>query len=425
MLNALLDGLSYLGDSADKLGGREFRGLLGGKPRELLSFVPFSDRMGLTDPGDIVRGRDLTDQLGMTNKGDDHWSSHATGMAAEALLDPSLLVAGGMKTAPRLAARWGLVGNADTAARLAGKRASQSGHLGLKFDDYSRIKTAEDARIPRHDPDWINNRTFYHGTGTPGLTAESLDPRKTSAGSLHGYGIYTSEEAGNSALPVTAGYAATRAKEGTAQAFRDLFSPQRTLQAADQGKLTDDYISSLLSSLGHSDIQASQFPTRPGIRAAFARQHLEEIARLLAENPTGRGTSSNIHMNAPIVKQSMDIFGRPPGIAPSIYQAQSGFNKILDLESGDRSAQEAVRNAFGTAGQHAPITAEDRLRSLMSLRGMGYDAMTHSGGARLGGDYHQVVVGLDPNNVLGVGKASPYQRWEPVPGIDKLLMGGQ
>lgn len=65
------DTLGYIGDSLDKAtGSRALRGTLAGKPRELLSVVPFSDRLGLTDERDITSGRNLTDAAGITSAGD-------------------------------------------------------------------------------------------------------------------------------------------------------------------------------------------------------------------------------------------------------------------------------------------------------------------------------------------------------------------
>ena len=95
-MSGILDALGYVGDSLDKLGGRPTRGLLGGHSRELASIIPFSDRLGITDPNDLVSGRDLTDKFGLTRKGDTGLASHALGFGAEALLDPTNLIGAGL-----------------------------------------------------------------------------------------------------------------------------------------------------------------------------------------------------------------------------------------------------------------------------------------------------------------------------------------
>jgi len=55
-----LHGLGWLGGSMSKaLGGRAIRGLLGGRPEELASIIPFSDTLGITNPENEVHGSDL------------------------------------------------------------------------------------------------------------------------------------------------------------------------------------------------------------------------------------------------------------------------------------------------------------------------------------------------------------------------------
>jgi hypothetical protein len=65
LLESLLGPVNYAGDVLDKFGGRAVRGTLAGKPRELLSPIPFSDTLGITDPAEITRGRDLAKQWGL------------------------------------------------------------------------------------------------------------------------------------------------------------------------------------------------------------------------------------------------------------------------------------------------------------------------------------------------------------------------
>lgn len=84
-MSALLDALGYVGDSLDKP-GRAARGLLGGRPEEALSAVPFSDAMGLTDPGNRVSGSDLLRNMGI-DAGDGLGGTLA-GMGVEMATDP-------------------------------------------------------------------------------------------------------------------------------------------------------------------------------------------------------------------------------------------------------------------------------------------------------------------------------------------------
>lgn len=90
-----LGGLGYVGASLDKaVGGRAIRGLLGGKPEELLSIIPFSDKLGITDEANAVSGKDL---IGV-DKNDDSWGGMLGGLGAEILLDPGTYLTFGGKT---------------------------------------------------------------------------------------------------------------------------------------------------------------------------------------------------------------------------------------------------------------------------------------------------------------------------------------
>jgi hypothetical protein len=102
----LLNALQTAGDAIDKTtGGRAVRGLLNGKPRELLSPIPFSDSIGLTSHKDATSGRDLTDSYGLTSKGDNSFGSHAAGFLADNVLSPANMLGayGAFKAAPTIA----------------------------------------------------------------------------------------------------------------------------------------------------------------------------------------------------------------------------------------------------------------------------------------------------------------------------------
>lgn len=101
----LLDAIGQAGTAVDKFtGGRALRGTLAGKPRELLSVLPFSDTMGITNEHDATSGRDLTDQYGLTAKGDNSFGSNAAGFLADAVLSPGNLLGGygAFKAAPTI-----------------------------------------------------------------------------------------------------------------------------------------------------------------------------------------------------------------------------------------------------------------------------------------------------------------------------------
>jgi hypothetical protein len=88
-----LSGLGWAGSTLDKLtGGRAIRGLLGGRPEELLSVLPGSDYLGLTDAQHNVSGEDLLKQWGLLEgegtKGSFELRDLA-GPALEAVLSPA------------------------------------------------------------------------------------------------------------------------------------------------------------------------------------------------------------------------------------------------------------------------------------------------------------------------------------------------
>jgi hypothetical protein len=119
----LLSGLEWFGRTLDSItGARAVRGVLGGNFREALSLGPLgfvSDAVGLTDPKDIVGGRELLEKGGILekNKPGLDWGD-AGGFAAEVLLDPSTYFFGA-----------GLATKGVSAATKAGKALSKVGML--------------------------------------------------------------------------------------------------------------------------------------------------------------------------------------------------------------------------------------------------------------------------------------------------------
>lgn len=116
-----LGGLGWVGDFLDKYtGGRAVRGLLGGKPEELASILPFSDQLGLSDEKNRVTGRDLTDQWGLSSAGSDSGWDTAKGIGADVLTNPfTYLMPFGLTKAGESASKIGILPS-STRARIAG-----------------------------------------------------------------------------------------------------------------------------------------------------------------------------------------------------------------------------------------------------------------------------------------------------------------
>lgn len=123
-----MSGLATVGHILDKhTGSRAVRGLLGGKPRELLSLLPFSDTLGITDREDIVRGTDL---IGAPRDTPLFSPEGGLGFALEVGLDPTLPFTGFLKGGLTAAGK-GLkaAGALEKAAQAAGSAARKAGRF--------------------------------------------------------------------------------------------------------------------------------------------------------------------------------------------------------------------------------------------------------------------------------------------------------
>lgn len=147
-----LTPLGYLASTLDKP-GRAVRGLLAGKPEELLNLIPLSDTLGITDPNNTVSGRDLLRHYGMVGE-EDNWGNFAAGVGAEMLLDPINFFTLGTKST--LTA----LGKADTLTNSMAKTAAerihsgQSGLVGLRTPWYSDLLGAPKADLPLLTGPW-------------------------------------------------------------------------------------------------------------------------------------------------------------------------------------------------------------------------------------------------------------------------------
>jgi hypothetical protein len=103
LLDKSLGGLQWVGETLDKP-GRAVRGLLSGRPEELLNLIPLSDTFRWTDPKTSVSGRQLLDEWGVTPPNQEGFHpfdapgdalGDAAGFGAEILLDPLTYLPGG------------------------------------------------------------------------------------------------------------------------------------------------------------------------------------------------------------------------------------------------------------------------------------------------------------------------------------------
>lgn len=119
MLDSLLNALGYVGSSLAKP-GRAVRGLLGGRPEEILAGLPFSDSMGLTDEKNAVSGSDLLKQLGIDPG--EGLGGDVAGFAADVATDPLTYLGGAaLRGGMRMLGRSGSALEGASATAGAGK----------------------------------------------------------------------------------------------------------------------------------------------------------------------------------------------------------------------------------------------------------------------------------------------------------------
>src|SRR5262245_23934529 len=138
-MSALLDALGFVGETLGRPGAA-VRGLLAGRPEQVLNLLPGSETLGLLEPGSQVSGRDLLEHLGVMDK-DESWGNWGAGLATELLTDPLTLL-----PAARLAggALRGAAPAAEAAA-AAGAAREAPAMFASSADRLTRMAAAERA----------------------------------------------------------------------------------------------------------------------------------------------------------------------------------------------------------------------------------------------------------------------------------------
>jgi hypothetical protein len=418
---SLGEALGYIAGSIDKP-GRAVRGLLGGRPHEALAALPFSDTLGLTDPSEAVSGRDLTNQWGWTGKHDTGIGATLAGLGTEMALDPLNLIPAGMLGHALKDTKFGkaTVG----AAKHFG--ADERGALGLPYD----LAKLPPEGMKRSAPEWINNKTWYHGTAAPNMTAESVNPMLTKGGgNLYGRGLYTSGDRG-----IAESYFKKGVKDRQMNVKNILEHP--SMQEEIERRAASGEFNDLIK--GFYSIRQEDALANPQRSVRMALDHELDLPG------TSRAAEETMRRMLPSYEQPI---GR-------LYQMQSDFGNILDLDRSmipkrykqlfeslepfkmrahedlplseallRRDMSELIPGMAGGSRQKpgeliqylkGVQSSEGPDNLLAGIRRAGYDAMTHSGGVVTGGRKHQVVIGLDPNDVLGLGRKTPYRQFERV-----------
>lgn len=156
MESALLDALGYVGDALGKP-GRAVRGLLAGRADEAAAAIPFSDALGLTDPGRAVSGRDLLDHYGLSTG--NSLADSALGFGADVVTDPTTYLGGFLGRMAGKAAGRGL----EAAAAARGP-----GYATTLADLMPAARAADDGGLAVRRLDWIGK----HAPGAFGEVPE-------------------------------------------------------------------------------------------------------------------------------------------------------------------------------------------------------------------------------------------------------------
>lgn len=220
-------------------------------------------------------------------------------------------------------------------------------------------------RIPRSHPDYIAGKGFMHGSDTPKpIIKEALSPTKSDWYALFGPGVYFTDN-----RRIAEGYA--RSKNGSWY-LKPGSSRPRVYDARLVPKKILDVEESMPKDVG---------------------KLLDDLIKKYSERD-------------------------PEGHIRKVVDAEAKRDAVHGIDTVE-SRYLAVREGFRSGYVDNSIPAEtlwefgyDFNRGLQDL---GYDALTHTGGNRVGNGeiIHQVVVLLDPNHVWAqAGKPRTLQKWK-------------
>ncbi len=335
-------------------------------------------------PGAYLRGA-LSGKLGDRASGEEmlgSWGVDAGpmgGLAAEMVADPLALagIAGGAyKGIQGLTRAARGLSHADDANPLlravAGLVGDESGAL-RPFQEIGR----------RTDPDWVNTRDWFHGTATPGLTPETLDPMLTKETGLFGRGVYKTSNP-----RVASGYATARAESAPWKSYRQIAQELYDRRLAETGR-TD-----------------TPWPAEAEITQAL-RNAIPQPIVYKAETNLGKIAD----LDAPVTEELKRAFEQ---VALRTGRHSRVKEHLYDLWSEGRPAGDMLQYIHPASFKGFDPSAPDEM--IRALRERGIDALTHTGGIRAGRDktLHDVLISLDPNDTISqVGRANQITRLEP------------
>jgi hypothetical protein len=184
-MSGLLDALQYVGETLDKPGAA-LRGLLAGRPDQLLNLLPFSDTVGITDPSERVSGRGLLEQYGMLGANRSGLDiGDVAGFFAEEALDPVNWIPGGYLVKHGL--RWSagvddlaaLMRTTDGAVPAAalGDDVAMNFLMGAKGTSFSPLEVANVDALTRQQryQNWLRSNVELDESGNPLMLYHGTD----------------------------------------------------------------------------------------------------------------------------------------------------------------------------------------------------------------------------------------------------------
>jgi hypothetical protein len=211
-------------------------------------------------------------------------------------------------------------------------------------------------------PQDINNKTWYHGTGTENLTPDKLSPNATKIEGLFGHGIYLTDTP-----EIAKGYAMARGKNtNTPSIYESNVKVNKVLDLEKQmPKDAFDTFDELAK----------------GLDNYYGYNLSDELNNLNSKGATGDE----------IYRSFAD------GISEISHQEMVPKSEFVEL------FQELSSN----------------------LKGKGYDAYTHIGGKRTGKEPHQVLIMLDPNGEFSsndqIGQITKFNKLSDINEMPKQL----
>lgn len=237
---------------------------------------------------------------------------------------------------------------------LARNRAKKQRQAKARQGRTERKQASKHAAAYDPTPEGIAAKTFYHGTGTKGLSTNHLDSSQTSIENLYGQGVYLTSKPG-----IARGYSKARGrKTSTPTIYKARVKPKGVL-----------------------DLEAKADPKFVKV----LEKHAENMGYVPYEGVT-------------------------PEILDAVRAAasKSGATNKSVFDALRRAASEHSHTYEKSTGSY-----HENFQDLTGdLRAAGWDTLTHIGGERTGRKPHQVVIALDPSDTMGHGLPSPIHGFD-------------